>query len=202
MKIKHKHLESIRVAPQNIVTFNTPSTKMGKTMIRQWDFSLSEYHEKGLNQAIVYLQNSLSTFKETKQNKIKEENLIKKLIAYDKSYRDLNYECIMLRSKLNIDLKHNNNLCGEILRIDKTQNNGYAITLMLRNDNIWASELRFPIIQRYFSEINKCPFDLIKVGVFNLELAKHEYISYDEQTLISSWKEINELSNNINQYIQ
>lgn len=201
MNIKHKYLENIRYSPQDVVSIVGPNNVMGKTMIRGWDLSISTYHQEGINPAINYIQEYCSGFNDNNRNRQKTESLIQNLIAYDENYTQLNYEFVNSLARIKIDVAHNNYLTGEILRIDRTQDGGYAITLMQRENEVWVNELRFPVIQRYYSNKFNCPWDMVKVGVYNFETMEHEYVTFDEETLRNAWDEVRELSNQINNFI-
>ena len=190
MKIKHKNLELVRSNPSNAKIFLSENYPGGKNMTRCWDRAISVYHkENRLDKAILYLQGQCLNFANTKKNRDKTESLILKLIAYDKNYTQLNFLPQKILGRLNIDIEYNNNLSGEIYRVDKTCD-GYAITLMLREDKIWQNELRFPLLQRFYSDMFKCPANKIKVGVYKYDKSEHEYITYDESTLNNAWDEM------------
>jgi hypothetical protein len=69
---------------------------------------------------------------------------------------------------------------------------------MNRSDDIWATEIRFRILQLHFSNIYRFPYDLIKVGVYNFEECLNEYTSFDETELNLAWEETLTISQNIN----
>lgn len=194
MKIKHKNLESVRTDPSNAKILLSENYPGGKNMTRCWDRAISVYHkEHSLDKAILYLQGQCLNFADNKKNRDKTENLILKLIAYDKSYIQLKYSPHKVLGRLNMDIKYNNYLSGEIYRVDETSD-GYAITLMLREDRIWKNELRFPLLQRFYSDKFKCPTNKIKIGVYNYEKGIHDYTTYDQSTLNNAWEEMIKIS--------
>lgn len=201
MKLKHRNLEQIRKAPELASQLSKEEGIGGKSMVRYWDWAVGHYHqEQDFRVGLDYLQNGILSFNNTKQNREKGEKLMKKLEKYVFSYSKLGFNYIGSNSRLNIDIEHNNSVTGEVFRIDSTKEGGYAITLLNRTDEIWAHELRFRLLQIHYSNIYKCPYDLVKVGVFNFEREDHEYVSFDDLELKSAWDEITGISSKINQF--
>ncbi|MCE5332174.1 MAG: hypothetical protein LLF95_08530 [Bacteroidales bacterium] len=195
MKIKHKNLELVRTNPSSAKVLLSESYPGGKNMTKCWDRAISVYHKENnsLEKAIKYFQGQCLTFANNKRNRDRIENLTGKLIAYDKNYTQLKFLPEKVQGRLNMDIEYNNHLSGEIYRIDKTSD-GYAITLMLRQDKIWQNELRFPLLQRFYSDKFKCPLNSIKIGVYNYEKDVHEYTTYDEPALNNAWEEMIKIS--------
>lgn len=194
MKIKHKNLELVRSNPSNAKVLLSENYPGGKNMTRCWDRAIAVYHkENSLDKAIQYLQGQCLNFAINKKNRDRTESLILKLIDYDKNYRQLGFLPYKVQGRLNMDIEYNNYLSGEIYRVDKTKD-GYAITLMLRTGKIWQNELRFPLLQRFYSDKLECSENKIMVGVYNYEQGKHEFISYDQSALNDAWEEMTKIS--------
>ncbi len=199
MKLKHRYLEQVRSNPKSALQISE-QTAGGKSMVRYWDWAVGHFHkEQDLDSGLDYLENGLSNFNDNRANNTKREMLLNKFKNYAHEYLNLGFENIKTNGRLNINIQHNNFLTGEIFRIDRTSEEGFAITLMNRFDDIWTTELRFPLLQIYFSNYYKCAFDLIKVGVYNFEEEIHEYTSFDELDLNKAWEEIIKISKQINQ---
>lgn len=200
MKIKHKNLEAIKGDPKIASTLGK-ETANGKSMVRYWDWAVSCFHhEKDLRVALNYLEKGILSFNDTKQNRNKGDKLLEALEIYAKSYNSLGFNYISSQKRLKIDIEQNNFLTGEVFRLDETLEGGYAITILQRQDSIWAHELRFKLFQVYFSNVYKCPYDLVKVGVYNVEKGIHEYISFEDNELNDAWSEVLELSKEINKF--
>lgn len=201
MRIKHRVLEQVRKSPESISQITGQKTAGGKTMIRVWDNAIGKYHHsKDAQAAQAYLLNGLSNFNNTKKNNEWREVLVNKFNRYIASYEKLKVENIGVNTRLLMDIHHNNFLTGEILRIDKTPESEYLVTVQNRQDEIWGHELRFRLLQIHFSNKYKCPYDSIKVGVYNFQSEEHEYLSFDDIELRQAWDEVVNLSNRINQF--
>lgn len=202
MKLKHKFVEQIRKFPELASQFSKEEKNPGgKSMVRYWDWAIGHFHhENSKEAAFKYLMNGIQSFNDTKKNRNNGERLIKKLDKYIIDYQKMGFNYISSQSKLNMDIQHNNFMTGEIFRIDKTPEKGYAITLLIRNDEVWAHQLRFRLLQIHYANVYKCPHDLIKVGIYNFEKEEHEYVSFDDDELRNAWIEITKLSEKINQF--
>jgi len=200
MKLKHKFLEQIRKSPELASKFSEEKGQGGKTMVRVWDRSISHFHQEGEEEAFRYLLNGLLEFRDTKEHRQRKELYYNKLKNYIKEYNSYGFKSLKIMSHLKIDIQHNNFITGEVFRIDKTPENGYAITLLNRTDEVWAHQLRFRLLQIHYSNLYKCPHDLIKVGIYNFEKEKHEYFSFDDEELREAWAEISGISSKINQF--
>lgn len=199
MRIKHKKLELVKLNPKQVKSILAEQYKGGKNMTRCWDRAISFYHkENDINKAIIYLQYLFLGFSDSKRNRDKFEYFIGKLIEYHESYKKLDFTPFKVLGKLNMDIGFDNSLTGEIYRIDKTKT-GFAVTLIIRSDGLWKHELRFPLLQRYFSTKLKCSESEIIVGVYNFEKSEHEYVTYDHTTIENAWSEVLFISEQINQ---
>jgi hypothetical protein len=200
MKLKHRYLEQVRRNPQSVSMLLKETDGGGKTMVRCWDRAIGRFHKnEEFDDAKNYLESALSNFNDNRANKEKREMLIDKFINYTLEYANLGFRNIKTNTNISINIQHNNTLTGEVFRIDTTNENGLAITLMNRTDDIWASELRFPLLQLYYANIYKYPYDLIKVGVYNFEEEIHEYTSFEEKELNLAAEEVISISKKINQ---
>lgn len=200
MRIRHRVLEQVRKSPESVSQITGQKPGGGSTMIRAWDNAIGNYHHsKDAKAAQTYLLNRLSNFNSNKRNNEWREVLINKFNRYVASYEKLKVENIEVNTRLLLDIRHNNFITGEILRVDKTLENEYLITIQNRKDEIWGHELRFRLLQIHFSDKYKCPYDSIKVGVYNFQEEEHEYVSFDDRELKQAWEEVVNLSNRINQ---
>lgn len=202
MNIKLRNLEQIRKSPQTASEISKESGKGGKTMIRVWDYAIGHYHhDQDAKSSLSYLVNGLSKFNDNKKNNEWRDTLIDKFNSYIDSYSKLNFNNLQVNGRLKMDIHHNNFITGEVFRVDKTNEDGYAITLQNRQGIIWAHELRFRLLQIHFSNMYRCPYDIIKVGVYNFQDNEHEYLSFDDFELKQAWEEVLEISNKVNKVI-
>lgn len=204
MKFSHTKLEQVRQNPELAKDLLSKKDEhFNYSMNRAWVYAARKYHqtENDKSAAFDYFENTVeNNFKTNKSNNLKKANLLIKLDNYFENYKLLEFEFYDFSNRVTVDIQHGNIISGEIFRYDKIPNNGYAVTLLDRENSIWANQLRFPLFQIHFSNVFNCPADLIKVGVYNFESEVHEYITFDEITLRQAEIEIKHISNEINKF--
>lgn len=199
MKFSHRNLEAIR---QNPVNFKQILGSSGGrlSMARCWQFAARRYHQNDNDEekAVKYLEDScINQFVNNASNAGKIRVLVDKLYKYFKDYQKQNVNFYDYSNRISLDIQNNNFITGEVFRIDQKNNKGYKITLFSKQDTIWANELRYPLLQIYYSNIFECPVMDIEVGIYNLERDKHEYLCFDEETLQQAWNEVTQISSTI-----
>jgi hypothetical protein len=204
MKFSHRYLEQIRYNPQNAKQIIKESEGGRYSMNRVWFFAARKYHQNDDDEksACDYFQQSFDNhFVSNRLNEQKKNDLLGKLKNYIRDYSSLDFSFYDYSNRVSIDILHNNIVSGEVFRLDKTIAGGYAITLLDKDNSIWAKELRYPLLQVHYSNVFNCPTELIKIGVYNFEKESHEYQTFDIQTLDQTWKEVLDLSNKINKLV-
>jgi len=203
MKFSHLKLEKIRINPSGIRDILSVSDGGRLSMNRVWFFAARKYHQSGgdRNFCMNYFDRMFDEkFVLNVANIRKKELLLDKLDQYINSYIDLKFEFYDYSNRISIDIDHGNMIGGELFRFDKTNEGGYAVTILDKENSIWANQLRFPLFQIHYSNVFDCPSELIKVGIYNFEEEKHEYITYDEVSLKTSEDEIKAISKEINNF--
>ncbi|MBV5283808.1 MAG: hypothetical protein JZU53_15415 [Paludibacter sp.] len=199
MKFSHTKLEQIRHNPGNIKQIIS-SGRGSFSKNSAWKFSIKKYHQKDSDKSFAFRHFEEMfdrNFVANNGNRLIKLELMEKLENYIEDYEKQKFEFYDYSNRISIDIEHGNMISGEIFRFDKTLN-GFAITLFHNDDSIWIKELRYPLLQIYFSNKFQCPAELIKVGVYNFIDEVHEYNTFDEITLQQSWEEITKLSDTIN----
>jgi len=202
MKFSHLKLEQIRNNPGNfkqIVAGSRGSFSMNKT----WKLAIKKYHQANRDKELAF-----NHFEEmfdrnfvlNNQNRQRRELLLEKLERYISNYNTLGFEYYDYTNRVTIDINHGNVITGEIFRLDKTTD-GLVVTLFQNEDSIWIKELRYPLLQIYYSNTLQIPTDKIKVGIYDFAAEKHEYNTFDELTLIQAQNEVRNLSNEINRIV-
>jgi len=195
MKIRHNKLELIRKNPENYHSIVNGVGQPRASMLRYWQFAARKFHQNNndSNLALQYLEENIKNhFKPTIANSNKMLELMKNLDLYFIDYKKNKFKFCDGSNRISYDVANGNFITGEIFRLDKKKDN-YYITLFYKEDEIWANELRFPLIQIYFSNILKWPVDQIYVGIFNYSQIEHEHISYDESALNYSLEEVKDI---------
>jgi hypothetical protein len=194
MRISHRNLEAIRRNPK--MALQIQSGRGGSNSIaRNWQFKLKPYHTAGFSIEQVandFHSYCLGTFKNTRDNLSKINDLYDKYPSYVSNYKKQKLSFLSFHSKIKFTIDEDNILSGEIFRIDKTKNGGFSITLFWNNQEseIWATELRFPLLQKYYADKYGVTTDKVQVGIFNFENQSHEYITFDQESIEDALDEL------------
>jgi|GEM_PF-4783834 len=201
MKFSHIILEQIRQNPKGAKEILSADGGGRLSMNRVWFFAARKYHQSGNDRdyAFNYFENMFdSRFVSNSTNRQRKVELLNKLDNYIKDYQTQGFEFYDYSIRISVDIRYGNMIGGEIFRYDRVGESGYAITLLDKEDSLWAKELRYPLFQIHFSNLFQCPADNIKVGIYNFEKEVHEYISFDEATLKQTEIEVLHISNELN----
>lgn len=201
MKFSHLKLEQIRHNPAAAKEILAGQDGGRLSMNRVWYFAARKFHQSGndKNFAMNYFDELFDKrFVINQTNRQKKEGLLLKLDRYIENYNKLGFEFYDCSNRISIDIEHGNIISGEIFRFDRIFGNKYVVTILDKEDSIWAKELRYPLFQIHFSNVFNCPAENIRVGVYDFLNEEHEYITYDELSLKTSQDEIKAISTEIN----
>lgn len=198
MKFSHRNLEAIRKNPVNFKQILGASGGR-QSMARYWQFAARKFHQNNsIEMAVSYYEKiCLKNFVNNSANSTKISNLVDKLYKYSEDYESLNVNYYDYSNRISVDIQNNNFITGEVFRLDKKVNEGYKVTLFSKEDTIWANELRYPLLQIYYSNIFECPVMDIDVGIYNFSTDTHDYLCFDEKTLKQAWDEVTQISDSI-----
>jgi hypothetical protein len=152
------------------------------------------YHKiKDKDKALVYFMEKLNKFSFQKKKREKDEYLIN-LHRYIHEYQNSGYSFIESRKRINLKIASNIFITGQIPIIYLKPNLGYCVLFFIQKFSIWDKELRFPIVQDYFStQEYKCNINEIDVGVYCFETNKYHTKSFSRPTIDSAITELNRI---------
>lgn len=197
MRISHRNLEAIRRNPSFV--FELGKGQGGSNSIaRNWEYKLKPFHVSGVpigQVANTFEDYCLRTFNNNKANLLKIEELYNRYPKYELSYRQQNLIFQDFHKNIAFNIEGDFVLSGEIFRIDKTRHGGYAITVIWKNQesDIWAQELRFPVLQKFYADLFGVSTNKVFVGIYDFENVSHEYITFDEETIEDAMKELQDI---------
>lgn len=201
MHIKHRELEMARVNPSNFSKYLENQGVMRSGKFRELQFSIREYHRRGLNSARTRLQQGLSRFVSTTEKDY--ENFEEKLIAYTKEFEELGGDIHFVgkRDQLGINLQYDigkgHELRGEISRIDTLPDGQYRVVLFVTDLLGWTDELRFPVLQEIWAKKLDVDVDKITVGIYDLEYNGHSLRKYSEGELKEAMAELDSIASRL-----
>jgi len=197
MRISHRSLEAIRRNPTLI--FELGKGQRGSNSIaRNWEYKLKPFHVSGV--PIGQVANNfeaycVGAFRDTKANLLKIGELYYRYPKYESDYQQQNFVFQDFHKNIRFNIAGDFILSGEVFRIDRTRNGGYAITLMWKNQesDIWAHELRFPVLQKLFADEFGVSTGKVKVGIFDFENVAHEYITFGKEAIEGAMSELHNI---------
>ncbi|PXY00855.1 hypothetical protein DF185_13230 [Marinifilum breve] len=194
MRISHRILETVRRNPTSV--FELGKGQRGSNSIaRNWEYKLKPFHVPGVSigqVANTFEAYCLGAFNNNKANLKKIGELYDRYPKYELNYQQQNLVFQDFHKNIEFNIAGDFLLTGEIFRIDRTRNGGYAITVVWKNQesDIWAQELRFPVLQKFYADEFGVPTNKVQVGIYDFENVSHEYISFDEESIEDAMKEL------------
>jgi hypothetical protein len=191
MKLSHSELEAFRTNPHAFVDRGDGRfPRIG--MFRYWQFALRTYHKKGRQAALARLDGDLTGhFKATKPNLRKFAELKRQLVAYAMSFEALGHVAVEVQTRLNANPCPNLQIGGEIARLDLVPTGGYAVFLFWKEGGQgWQTQIRFPVVQQYFSSKLGAPLKEITVGVYCVQTTTHQVSRFSASAVARAQTEL------------
>lgn len=199
MKISHRQLESIRADPKNFKSileeFKGGFFRLSKYTC--WKHAINFYFKSGydLNKTENYFIKMFEkNFVDNKRNQRELKNYLEELNRYVNDFNDLGNDIIDTKVNVSLDIGNDNILSGEVHRIDLSLKGGYEVFTIIKGDYNWEDELRFPLLQHFFSGELGCSYDEISVGVYCFEMGEHVVKKYSQNEIEKALKEVNNIS--------
>ncbi|MEO8665936.1 MAG: hypothetical protein ABI462_10600 [Ignavibacteria bacterium] len=142
----------------------------GRGKLMRWQDSVSEFHKQNdLAKAINYLGKTFSNRADNAKNRKEVERFIVSLDAYVSQFKKKRFTIMDLRKKIHINLNSKVFISGQIPIIFMNIKGGFSIYFFVQGGLGWETELKFPILQKYFAEeIYGTDLDKIEVGIFSI----------------------------------
>jgi len=136
-----------------------------------WKNSIYYFHSvHDLEQAIDYIKNTFKkNFKDTRSNRNSLEEYINYLEDYVDAFQKMKMVHFKTKERISLNINPELKITGEIPIICLNEQLGYDIYFLSQANYDYKSELKFPIIQQYFSEFFDCDISEIKVGIYSIQ---------------------------------
>jgi len=173
------------------------------TFSMYWVLAAKLYHKLKADNEPNARQKAVAYFNQTCQSKLgnnkdfnrKVPQLAGKLDDYIASYAGLNCGFVQANKRVVFDKIPGHFVSGRIDRFDIDPTGGYLATNFETISSDWSSRLRVPILQQALADELGCPASEIKVGVFCVETANHDYVSVSDADIASAVRELETLLN-------
>jgi hypothetical protein len=193
IRLSHTLVERLRGDPAGVLAKEPGLLKPGeikrkhpsRKQFLKWAIR-GHYHKKGLQAAMEYME---AAFDEHKFKKSGLEEYSEFLTTYHGHLPPSTFVKHGDRMTYSL-LPGQVAMTGEVDRIDLTDA-GYSVWLFdVEEKDGWASELRMPLIQRYYAEELGSPFAEVSVGVYSFRSGEYESCSFDLSEIDKAEKEI------------
>lgn len=176
-------------------TSGVKSSFFGRSKFTRWQDSVGEFHKQDdLSKAINYLEKSFSNRADNSKNRNELARFITSLDAYAYQFKKKGFTVLDRRKNIHIDLNTKVFISGQIPIIYMNTNGGFSVYFFSQSSLGWESELRFPIIQKYFAEdIYGVDFNKIDVGVFCIDNDKFSHKIFSELEIKNAEKELKKI---------
>lgn len=193
--LRHGYLERVRKNPKEFWSLNDPDGTYFPpyTYNKGLKGALGVFHQRGINAASNHLDKYLNRLK----NEKRKEDVWNRFNDYMAKYTKLGCKMIILNSDFKIPLANNIQLSGKCFRIDKDALGNYYIYLTGNNTVEWINELRFPLIQQYYSEYFKVDLTQINIGILDLNSVEHRTVCFDVEYIETAFEEARSLCSDI-----
>lgn len=199
-KFSITQLENARQNPKQFAnnlkaTAGTKSSFFGRSKFIRWQDAVGEFHKQNdLAKAINYLEKSFSNRADNSRNRNEVARFISSLDAYVSQFKKKGFALLDRKKNIHIDLNTKIFISGQIPIIYMNTKGGFSVYFFSQVSSGWESELRFPIIQRYFAEeIYGVDLDKIEVGVFGIDHDKFSQQIFSETEINEATKELKKI---------
>ena len=173
----------------------TKPSFFGRGKLMRWQDSVSVYHKQNdLSKAINYLEQSFSNRADNLKNRKEVERFISSLDAYVLQFKKKGFTLMDSRKKIHIDLNTKVFISGQIPITYMNTKGGFSIYFFSQGGLGWETELKFPILQKYFAEeIYGTDLGKIEVGIFSTESDKFFQQTYTDIEVKEADKELKKI---------
>lgn len=193
-------LEEVRKNPSayahKLKDINNTTDFMRQGKFAAWKRAVYRYHKtNNIVYAKSYLYDELSKFKTLKGKKNQIDEYLDNLEIHVNSHNDYNYQFLNSQTRINISLSSELYISGEVPIVNMITDGGFALFFFQEQYIDWEDELRFPVLQNYFANIELgCDLSQIDVGIYCVETSQHHSKNFSKQEVSDALQEIKDIS--------
>jgi hypothetical protein len=163
----------------------------GRSQFIRWQDAVNEYHKtNNLSDALNYIEKSFSNYANTSKNRKSYESYLISLDAYVASVKKSG-NIYLKKETIKIPLNSKSMITGRVPVSFMNKKGGFSLYFFSKVSSGWNTELRFPIIQNYFSkEVYGTDLGKIAVGIFSIQDNKFFEHSYSIEEIEDAEKEL------------
>jgi hypothetical protein len=190
-KITISKLEQARrnpIAYQKSIENATPfGGKVSK--FQNFDYAVRVYHnDDSINKAVIRLSNGFDNYSPGPNRNVK-ELYIRMLQNYANEYESLGFQFKEIGKRLAIPVLRNAIVSGNGPRVD-FQDQKIIVCILTKEQYDWRSELKFPILQYFYSRVKFDQESEVQMGVYDIDRGIHDFHVYSENDVDEALKEL------------
>jgi len=199
MRVSHTELENLRSDPRRwLATKTTQQHGFRIGGFKVWGWAVRHYHRTGREAAIDYLEETFwRHLKRSIPNERRLSDFIIHLNVYCDEFESSGHVALEFGRRINCIVSTSFTVSGEVSRVDLCPDRGFAVYLFKEKSLSWAGQLRMPLIQSYFAAELTSPLDEVAVGIYNMELGRHEERRYSSAAVDAARAEAQKLADTI-----
>lgn len=170
------------------------SSFFGRSMFIRWQDAINEFHRANdLSKAINYLEKTFSNYADSSKNRKAREGYLGSLDSYVSEIKR-NGNIFLKKESLKITLNAKVMITGRVPLSFMNNKGGFSLYFFSKTSSGWEAELKFPIIQNYFSqEVFGTDLDKVEVGVFSIEDNRFLQQTYTSAEIEGAKKELKKI---------
>ncbi len=158
---------------------------------------LVHLNELSVSQAIKELHNKFIHFKDTQQNKKRQEQLTEQFVRYCKQFDKLALNFLDGYHLMKWNFSPNTRISGRTPWV-MANDIGYFSYLLSEKNFDWQSQLRFPLFQYYLANHTiDCTISEMNVGIYSLDEGDFQFKSFSKKEISSVISETNLILNTV-----
>ena len=180
---------------KSLKVVNQTGSFFGRSQFIRWQDAVNEFNKTNdLANALEYLEKSFSNYANTSKNRKSYESYIVSLYAYVTALKRKGI-FFLKKESIKLFLNSKSMITGRVPLSYMNSGGGFSLYFFSKVSSDWAKELRFPIIQNYFSEeVYGIELDKITVGIFSIQDNKFYEHSFNETEIKEAKKELKRIS--------
>lgn len=166
----------------------------GRSQFIRWQDAVNEFHKTNdLGKALTYLEKTFSNYAINSKNRRSYERYLVSLDEYVSELKK-NGNIFLKREQIKILVNSKLMITGRVPLTFMNMNGGFSLYFFSKETFDWGAELRFPIIQSYFSEnVYGADLDKVKVGIFSTQDNKFYEKSFSYNQIETAHKELEKI---------
>ena len=198
-QLENARRNPVDFAKQLNSTTAQPVTFTGYPKSMRWLNAINIFHEHNdISKSITYIEEAFRNRQQTSKNRKEVESFIEALGYYEDQLNLKKCSLIKSREPIDIPLSHLVRISGIIPIILMKPVTGFAAYFISQENTMWASELKFPIVQHYLANsVFNVDSSEIDVGYIDFFTGNFHEICFPQAEIDTAINELNDIGQKI-----